>query len=157
MKLKLQKRLASIIFKGSKKRVRFETEVLDEIKEGLTKDDVRGMIKRGLITINQKKGVSRVRAKKNASQRAKGLRRGSGKRKGSKNARLPDKEIWMVKIRLQRAFLKELYDKKYLDAATYRNLYKKAKGGFFRSKRHIKIYVDDNKLALKKEVKKEKK
>ncbi len=154
MKLKLQKRLASIIFKGSKKRVRFENEVLDEIKEGLTKDDVRGMIKRGLISINQKKGVSRVRAKKKANQRVKGLRKGPGKRKGSKNARLPDKEVWMRKIRLQRAFLKELYNKDYLDAKIYRELYKKAKGGFFRSKRHIKIYIDDNELALKKEVKK---
>ena len=55
MKLKLQKRLASSVLKGSKKRIRFEPEVLDEIKEVLTKDDVRGMISRGLIRIKQKK------------------------------------------------------------------------------------------------------
>ncbi len=150
MKLKLQKKLASSVLKGSKKRIRFEPEVLDEIKEGLTKDDVRGMIKRGLIRIKQKKGVSRVRAKKKAKQRAKGLRKGHGKRKGTKNARTPRKEIWMKKIRLQRKFLKELYDKEYLNAQTYRKLYKKAKGGFFRSKRHIKLYIDDNNLAIKK-------
>ncbi len=147
MKLRLQKRLAAVIFKGSKKRVRFEPEVLAEIKEGLTKDDIRGMISRSLITIKQKKGISRVRAKKKAKQRAKGLRKGHGKRKGSRNARTPDKEIWMNKIRLQRSFLKELYDKKYLTTQVYRDLYKKAKGGFFRSKRHIKLYIDDNNLA----------
>ena len=150
MKLKLQKRLASSVLKGSKKRIRFEPEVLDEIKEGLTKDDVRGMIKRGLIRIKQKKGVSRVRAKKKAKQRAKGLRKGYGKRKGSKNARTPQKEVWMKKIRLQRMFLKELYTKKYLTSQIYRQLYNKAKGGFFRSKRHIKLYIDDNNLAIKK-------
>ena len=44
MKLKLQKIIAAKIFKGSKKRVRFEPDVLGEIKEGLTRDDVRGMI-----------------------------------------------------------------------------------------------------------------
>jgi len=53
----------------------------------------------------------------------------------------------MIKIRLQRTFLKELYDKEYLTTEVYRDLYKKAKGGFFRSKRHIKLYVDDNNLA----------
>jgi len=150
MKLKLQKRLASSVLKGSKKRIRFEPEVLDEIKEGLTKDDVRGMISRGLIRIKQKKGVSRVRAKKKAKQRTKGLRNGPGKRKGTKNARTPDKEIWMKKIRLQRKFLKELYNKEYITPQTYRKLYNKAKGGFFRSKRHIKLYIDDNDLVVKK-------
>jgi len=150
MKLKLQKRLASSVLKGSKKRIRFEPEVLDEIKEVLTKDDVRGMISRGLIRIKQKKGVSRVRAKKKAKQRTKGLRNGPGKRKGTKNARTPDKEIWMKKIRLQRKFLKELYNKEYLNPQIYRKLYNKAKGGFFRSKRHIKLYIDDNDLVVKK-------
>jgi len=150
MKLNLQKRLASSVLKGSKKRVRFEPEVLDEIKEGLTKDDVRGMIKRGLIRIIQKKGVSRVRAKKRVKQKVKGLRKGPGKRKGTKNARTPQKEVWMRKIRLQRNFLKELYDKEYLTPQNYRKLYMKAKGGFFRSKRHIKLYIEDNNLALKK-------
>jgi large subunit ribosomal protein L19e len=147
MKLRLQKRLAARIFKGSKKRVRFETDVLDEIKEGLTKDDIRGMIKRGLITINQKKGISRARANKIKSQRAKGLRKGPGKRKGTKNARNPTKNEWMNKVRLQRKFLKELYSKEYLTAKVYRDLYMKSKGGFFRSKRHIKLYIDDNNLA----------
>lgn len=150
MKLKLQKNVASKVLKGSKKRVRFEPEVLDEIKEGLTRDDVRGMIKRGLIRINQKKGVSRARAKKKDKQRTKGLRKGPGKRKGTKNARTPQKELWMKKVRLQREFLKELYTKGYLTSQIYRELYKKSKGGFFRSKRHIKLYIEDNNLAIKK-------
>ena len=126
MKLDLQKRLAARIFKSSKNRVRFETDVLDEIKEGLTKSDMRGMINRGLVSLNPKKGISRVRARKRAEQKAKGLRKGPGKRKGTKNARQPDKETWMNKIRLQRQFLKELYDKKYLSTAIYRNLYMKS-------------------------------
>jgi len=149
MKLNLQKKLAAKIFKSSRFRVRFEPDVLDEIKEGLTKSDMRGMIARGLVSLKPKQGVSRVRARKNAQQRAKGLRKGPGKRKGSKNARQPTKGIWINKIRLQRGFIKELYDKEYLSTSSYRDLYKKAKGGFFRSKRHIKLYIDDNDLSLK--------
>ena len=56
----------------------------------------------------------------------------------------------MKKIRLQRKFLKELYNKEYLNPQIYRKLYNKAKGGFFRSKRHIKLYIDDNDLVVKK-------
>jgi len=149
MKLRLQKKLAAKLFKSSKKRVKFEPTVLDEIKEGLTRDDVRSMIDRGLIHLNQKKGVSRVRAKKKQAQRVKGLRKGPGKRKGTKNARTPNKGLWIIKIRLQREFLKELYDKKIITTKVYRNLYLKAKGGFFRSKRHIKLYIEDNNLAVK--------
>jgi large subunit ribosomal protein L19e len=149
MKLRLQKKLASKVLKGSSKRVKFEPEVLDEIKEGLTKDDIRGMISRGLITLKNKKGVSRVRANKRAKQRSKGLQKGPGKRKGTDNARNPHKKLWINKVRVQRRFLKELYDKKLITPKVYRSLYNKSKGGFFRSKRHIKLYVEDNDLAVK--------
>ena len=43
------------------------------------------------------------------------------------------------KIRNQRKFLKELKDKKIISKEINTNLRSKAKGGFFRSKRHIKI------------------
>ncbi len=150
MNLRLQKKLAASIFKASKKRVKFAQDKLEDLKELMLKDDIRGLIKQGVITLKQKKGVSRARAKKIAKQRTKGLRKGPGKRKGTKNARVPKKEQWMIKIRLQRSFLKELYTKNYISTKTYRDLYAKSKGGFFRSKRHIKLYIDDNNLAIKK-------
>lgn len=152
MKLKLQKKIASSILKSSPKRVKFEKELLGEIKESLTKDDVRGLIKRNLIIVNQKKGISRARAKKRKKQRAKGLQKGPGKRKGTINARTPVKKTWINRVRSQREFLKELYDKDYITTKIYRELYLKSKGGFFRSKRHIKIYIEDNDLAIKKQM-----
>ena len=42
-----------------------------------------------------------------------------------------------------RAFLKELRDKGIISKEDYRVLYAKVKGGFFRSKRHIKLYIAD--------------
>ncbi len=56
----------------------------------------------------------------------------------------------MIKIRLLRSFLKELKEKQILTAANYKDLYRKSSGGFFRNKRHLKIYIDEHNLAEKK-------
>ena len=56
----------------------------------------------------------------------------------------------MNMIRKQRAFLQELKEKKMLSTKTYRMLYQKAKGGFFRSKNHIKLYINEQSLIEKK-------
>ncbi|MAE13719.1 50S ribosomal protein L19e [Candidatus Woesearchaeota archaeon] len=147
MKLSLQKRLAGAIKKASKKRVKFDSEQLEDVKEAITKSDLRGLLKDGSVRVEQKKGVSRVRARKRAVQRAKGLQKGPGKRKGSANARASEKLRWMNRVRSQRTFLKELRTKKIINTNDYRMLYLKSKGGFFRSKAHIKIYIDEHGLT----------
>ena len=63
-------------------------------------------------------------------------------RKGKKTARLPKKKSWMARIRSQRKFIKELKEKKILKNKVISELRSKAKGGFFRSKRHIKITIE---------------
>ncbi len=151
MELNVQKRLAAQVLKCSPKRVTFDQERLAEIKDGITKGDIRSLIKQGAIQVIQKQGISRLRAKKRQSQRKKGRQRGHGSRKGSKNARLSKKGQWMDRVRLQRAFLKELRSKKLVETETYHTLYLKAKGGFFRSIRHMKIYMTENKLFGKSE------
>jgi large subunit ribosomal protein L19e len=151
MELNVQKQLAAQVLKCSPKRVRFDQERLAEIKEGITKGDIRSLIKQGAIQGIQKQGISRLRAKERQSQRKKGRQRGHGSRKGSKNARLSQKGQWMDRVRLQRAFLKELKAKKLVETETYHTLYLKAKGGFFRSIRHMKIYMTENKLFGKQE------
>ena len=79
-------------------------------------------------------------------QKRKGRRKGIGSRKGKFTARLKPKKTWMSKIRVQRDFLKELKLKKLINNQNYRNLYLKAKGGFFRNKRHLKTYVNERGL-----------
>tara|TARA_Y100000310_G_scaffold345598_1_gene467059 strand:- start:6848 stop:7309 length:462 start_codon:yes stop_codon:yes gene_type:complete len=149
MKLDTRKRTLASLFKISKKRIRFDTSRLEEIKEAITKRDLRSLVKDKAITISPERGVSRVRARKRAAQKRKGRQQGTGSRKGRKTARLGRKEAWMIKIRVQREFLKELKKKSYLSASDYRNLYKMAKGGTFRSKRHIQLYIKENNLVKK--------
>ncbi len=146
--MNIQKRLSSQILKASQKRIKFDNERLADIKEAITKVDVRQLINEGAISRIQKKGVSRSRSRTIQKQKSKGRRKGAGSRKGRETSRLPSKKLWMNTIRSQREFIKELKNKNTISNQTYRELYRKSKGGFFRSIRHIKIYLEDNKLFI---------
>jgi large subunit ribosomal protein L19e len=147
--LQTQKRLAGTILKAAPKRVRFDPARLNDIKAAITKHDIKALINQGVISAIPKKGVSRGRAKHNASQRAKGLRKGPGSKEGKATARNPSKAAWMAKVRAQRKFLLELREKKILSLENYRTLYTKSKGGFFRNVRHIKVYLNEQNLAAR--------
>lgn len=149
MKLDTQKRIAARVLKVSPKRVKIDPTRAEDLKEAITKSDLRGLVGDGAITKRYKKGVSRSRANKTLRQKAKGQRKGSGSRKGKQTTHTPGKESWMAKIRAQRALLAELKEKKLLDSKTYTNLYRKAKGGFFRSRKHIKLYIEEHRLIKK--------
>jgi len=148
-----RKRIAARLLKRSPKRVKLDPKELAEIKEALTKADIRGLIKDGVIRGVQKKGVSRARTEIRQAKKRKRQHSGHGKRKGKQKARTPKKKTWMNTIRLQRAFLRELREKKLITTGTYRNLYLKSKGGFFRSKRHLTIFINEHKLVKKHEKK----
>lgn len=149
MDLSTQKRLAGAILKCSSKRVKFDPARLKDIKEAITKADLKTLVNESAISRDPVKGISRSRARKRTVQRRKGLQKGPGSRKSKVTARITKKDSWIKRIRIQREFLKELRDKSIVSAETYKNLYRKAKGGFFRSKRHIKLYVEENELAVK--------
>lgn len=149
MMLKSQKRIAASILKCSPKKVAFDTEKLSEIKEAITKQDIKTLVKEGTIKRTRSNSQSRARARLRASQRSKGRQRGHGTRKGSANSRLPRKKAWIGKIRLQRSFLKTLREKNEISKTDYRDLYMKAKGGFFRSKRHMELYISEHKMRKK--------
>lgn len=151
MKLNNQKKLAAKILKGSPKRVILDTSKLEQIKEAITKFDIKGLISNGIITEKPKRGISRARARARQEQRRKGRQLGHGRKKGKATARTPKKKLWMNKIRLQRSFLQELKEKELVTPQIFRDLYRKAKGGFFRSKRHVKVYITDNNLVIKKD------
>ncbi len=147
MTLTVQKRLAASVMGCSKNRVWLDENRLDEIKEAITKADIRSLVSKGLIQEKPMKITSRGRARQKQIQKRKGRQKGHGSRKGRSTARLGRKEKWINTIRLQRMFLKMLRDKKAITPKIYKMLYMKSKGGFFRSKRHIKLYIEENKLA----------
>jgi large subunit ribosomal protein L19e len=148
--MNLQKRLAAQILKCSPSRVVFDTGKLTEIKESITKFDVRGLVKKGIIKKNPVRGVSRVRARKTRIQKRKGRRKGVGSRKGKFSARAKPKKVWMNTVRAQRNFLRLVKSKKLISSVDFGKLYAKSKGGFFRSVQHLKLFINEQGLIKKK-------
>ena len=144
MQLGIQKRLAAQILKCSQSNIWLDPNRLDEIKEAITKADMKSLIKDKAIKGKKIKGNSGYRIRKIREQKGKGRRSGPGSIKGSKHARSGKKDEWIRNIRVQRDFLQNLRDKKVIEESSYRSLYMKSKGGFFRSKRHIKVYMQEH-------------
>ena len=150
MNLKTQKRLAAKIMKVGETRVWFDPGRLDEIKEAITKADLKPLVKNGLIKKKPKTGVSRFRARKRQTQRKKGRQQNTGSRKGKRTSRLSGKQQWMNKLRAQRKLIFTLRENGSITNETFKSLYKKAKGSFFRSRSHIILYLKENKLLIEK-------
>jgi large subunit ribosomal protein L19e len=128
-----QKRIAAAVLKVGMSRVWLDPNKLTDVTNAITREDIRGLIEEGTIKARQAQGISRGRARGNDIKRKKGHRTGQGNRKGGKNARSPKKRLWMRKIRAQRRTLRELRDDNTLDRTTYRRMYRKAKGGEYRT------------------------
>jgi large subunit ribosomal protein L19e len=146
----LQKRLASQILNCGEGRVRFDPTKLTEIKEAITKFDVLRLINKGTIYKAQAQGVSRARAKHTAAQKRKGRQSGYGSRKGKSTARLNPKTMWIANARAQRTLAKTLKKANIIDNEAFKTIYAKIKGGFFRSTKHIKIYIQEQEMVRKK-------
>jgi len=149
MSLKAQKRMAAKILKCGENRVYFDPYLIDEIKMAITREDIRNLVKEGIILKKYKKGNSKYRKNLRHERKKKGRARGLGKRKGTKYARLPKKKRWMNRIRPQRRELKKLRDRKSITTATYRKLYKNAKGGMFNSVAQMNRYIKEKDLIRK--------
>jgi len=150
MNLKLQRRIAARILKCGEGRVWIDPTKIKEVEQAITASDIKHLIRLGYIKRLPVKGTSRARARKREIQKKKGRRRGPGSRKGPRKSR---KEIWMERVRALRRYLRELKREGKITTRTYRELYRKVKGGAFKSKAHLRLYIDKNELwAKEKEV-----
>lgn len=139
----VQRRLAAEILKCGKNRIKFDQNMLEDIKEAITKNDIRALINKGVIIKRRQLNTSRFWAKKIKEQKSFGKRKGHGSRKGKKTARLQPKRTWINNIRLQRKYIQLLRDKHLITGEAYHEFYFKSKGNFFRSLRHLKMYVHE--------------
>jgi large subunit ribosomal protein L19e len=146
MDLGYQRKLAAEILGVGESRIKFDATAVDRIEAAVTKDEIRRLIKDGIIYAIPIRSNSRGRWREFHEDRKKGRHRGEGRRKGKKGARTNPKKQWVNKIRKIRNFLKWLRDNGVIDKKTYRLLYRKAKGGVFDSLASLKRFMKDHNM-----------
>lgn len=135
-----QRRIAASILKAGSSRIWMDPAAAGRIGRAITRADVRRLIKSGAI---------RKEKERRPTPEIGSRRQDIGSRKGARGGRLRggSKEHWLRAVRPQREMLVEM--KGNLKPMAYRTLYRLVKGGAFRSRVHLKSYVEEKKLLRK--------
>merc|ERR1719228_895028 len=83
-----------------------------EIANANSRQNIRKLIKDGLVIKKPVAVHSRARTRMNQEARRKGRHTGQGKRKGTKDARTSQKTLWMLRMRVLRRLLKRYREAK---------------------------------------------
>ncbi|MEM4311430.1 MAG: 50S ribosomal protein L19e [Nitrososphaerales archaeon] len=140
MNLTSKKEMAAQILKVGVNKIRLDPENLDRIEDAITKDNIRQLIREGIIWAERKRGISRGRFREHRkSKRARG--RGEGSKKGAKGARMGKKKLWVHKVRALRRHIKILRDRGEITNREAKELRIKVKGGQIRNLKHLREIV----------------
>jgi large subunit ribosomal protein L19e len=134
-----QRRLAAVLLHCGEGRVWIDPASQEDLADAVTRADIRSAIKAGVIRRIAVRGISRARARRHQAEVDKGRHSGPGSRRGTPESRVSKKERWMRRIRAQRDLLRELRTTKKIPPGVYREFYRRAKGGMFRSRAHLLV------------------
>ncbi|QOJ79785.1 50S ribosomal protein L19e [Infirmifilum lucidum] len=141
MDVSVARRLASEVLGVGESRIWVDPTRLDDVAAAISREDVRRLIKEGIIKALPPSTPSRGRHRLRRLKKKRG--RGPGSRKGP---RVDEKRVWIARVRAQRRFLKALKSKGLIDSKNFWRVYKLIKGGVFRSVAHLKLYLSEHKL-----------
>jgi large subunit ribosomal protein L19e len=130
MNLRSKKQLAANTFGVGKARIAFVNERLEEIKEAITKQDMRNLQKDGAIIIKEIRGRS-----KNINKKRK---RSLGKIRKVVNTRKRD---YVILTRKLRRVIAEKKKKGEIEKKEIEELRKKIRNKMFKSKNQLKEYL----------------
>ena len=134
MQLNKKKELAARTLKVGKGRIVFNKQRLDEIKDVITKQDIRDLLRDKAIVLTEIKG-SEKKVKRKTRRRA-----GSIKKKVKKR-----KEKYVIMTRKLRKYVIEMKKKGKISREEFYDVRKKIRNKVFRSKNHLKEYLEGRK------------
>jgi large subunit ribosomal protein L19e len=132
MNLRKKKELAARTLKVGKERIVFVKERLEEIKEAITKQDIRDLKAEGAIFVKEIKGRKKVN-KKGGSKSTGNVRKKVNKRK----------QEYVIMTRKLRKYVAEMKKQGLLPPEEVKSIRKKIRNREYRSKAHLKELIGE--------------